>query len=113
MKSLFWSSVGIAMIPASILVPLAAMVMYIWIAVDEFSNGETVAGIMWLLIWGHFLSALAMFVVIGLPLFVLSLLIGGMVCGVAGAFRLQMTAIRTFPFGVHKRKEESDDYSGH
>ena len=109
MKSLFWSSVGIAMIPGTILVPLAATVMYIWIAVDELSSGETVAGIMWLLIWGHFLSALASFVVIGLPLFVLSLLIGGMVCGVAGAFRLQMTAIRTFPFGVHKRGGTNDN----
>src|SRR3990167_1420248 len=106
MKSLFWSSVGIAMIPASILVSVAATIAYVWVAVDMFADGETVAGVLWLLVWGHFLSALAAFVVVGLPLFVLSLLIGGMVCAVAGAFRLQMTAIRTFPFGVHKRVKE-------
>ena len=107
-QSLFWITVGIVMIPASILVALATVGLWIGIGVVWLLDGDTVAGLFWLFVWGHILSAIASSVVIGIPFFLLGCLAGITMRGVAIVFNLQLKALRSFPFKIQwKRRGDS------
>ena len=107
-QSLFWITVGIVMIPASILVALATVGLWIGIGVVWLLDGDTVAGLFWLFVWGHILNAIASSVVIGIPFFLLGCLAGITMRGVAIVFNLQLKALRSFPFKIQwKRRGDS------
>ena len=107
-QSLFWTTVGIVMIPGSILVTIASFALWIGIGVDSLLDGDTVGGLFWLFVWGHILSGIAASVIIGIPFFLLGCLAGITMCSIAAAFNLQMKALRSFPFKIQwKRREDS------
>ena len=107
-QSLFWITVGIVMLPASILVALATVALWWGMSFIWLLNGDTVAGLFWLFVWGHILSAIAANVVIGIPFFLLGCLAGITMRGVAIVFNLQLKALRSFPFKIQwKRRGDS------
>lgn len=107
-QSLFWITVGIVMLPASILIAAATLGLWIGIGVVWLLDGDTIAGLFWLFVWGHILSAIAATVVIGIPFFLLGCLAGIIMLGVAAIFNLQMKALRSFPFKIQwKRRGDS------
>ena len=107
-QSLFWTTVGIVMLPASILIAIATVTLWIGISVVWLLDGDTVAGLFWLFVWGHVLSGIAASVVIGVPFFLLGCLAGVTMRGVAIVFNLQMKALRSFPLRIQwKRHEDS------
>ncbi len=102
-QSLFWITVGIVMLPASILVAVATLGLWIGIGVVWLLDGDTVAGLFWLFVWGHILSAIAASIVIGIPFFLLGCLAGITMRGVAVVFNLQMKALRSFPLKIQRK----------
>ncbi len=103
-QSLFWTTVGIVMLPASILVGLATLALWIGLSAVWLLGGDTVAGLFWLLVWGHILSAIAASIVIGIPFFLLGCLAGITMRGVAAVFNLQMKALHSFPLKIQRRR---------
>lgn len=107
-QSLFWTTVAIVMLPASILIAVATLALWIGISVAWLLDGDTVAGLFWLLVWGHVLSGIAASIVIGIPFFLLGCLAGMTMRILAIVFNLQIKALHSFPFKIQwKRRRDS------
>ena len=105
-QSLFWITVGIVMLPASVLIAVATLALWIGLSVVWLLDGDTLAGLFWLLVWGHVRSAIAASIVIGIPFFLLGCLAGMTMRGVAIIFNLQMKALRSFPLKIQRKRRE-------
>ncbi|KKM83300.1 hypothetical protein LCGC14_1310820 [marine sediment metagenome] len=105
-QSLFWITVGIVMLPASVLIAVATLALWIGLSVVWLLDGDTLAGLFWLLVWGHVLSAIAASIAIGIPFFLLGCLAGMTMRGVAIIFNLQMKALRSFPLKIQRKRRE-------
>jgi len=111
---MFSRTFNIIMTPAVVLVGLLATGIYLYVGYSNIANGDALAAMLWLFLWGHIFSMLIGALLVLPLLAVLGVLAGSTAWLFSFALKAQRRGVDSLPFTVaRKADEEKPDILSH